>query len=104
MAGGELESPSIEFCDDSDSRLIEHLLASVSQHQREKNKEQTRNRMRARAMNGFWVFHAPPGYRYRQAEGGGKILVRDEPSASRIKEALEGFASGRFQTQAEVIR
>ena len=47
-AGGKLESPSIEFGDDSDSRLVEHLLASVAAHQREKNTEQVRNRMRAR--------------------------------------------------------
>ncbi len=36
-AGGILESPSIEFGEDSDSRLVEHMLASVAQHQREKN-------------------------------------------------------------------
>jgi site-specific DNA recombinase len=34
-AGGFLESPSIEFGTDSDSQLVEHLLASVSQHQRQ---------------------------------------------------------------------
>ena len=35
-AGGRLESPSIEFGEDSDSQLVENLLASVSQHQRQK--------------------------------------------------------------------
>ena len=63
-AGGRLESPSIEFGEDADSILRENLLASVSQHQRQKNAEQTRNRMRARAQNGYWIFHAPIGYRY----------------------------------------
>ena len=33
-AGGKLESPSMEFGDDSDSILRENLLASVMQHQR----------------------------------------------------------------------
>ena len=61
-AGGKLESPSIEFGEDSDSILVENLLASVSQHQRQKNGEQAKNRMRGRVMNGYWVFHAPPGY------------------------------------------
>ena len=37
-AGGILESPSIEFGEDSDSQLIENLLASVSQHQRQSGK------------------------------------------------------------------
>jgi DNA invertase Pin-like site-specific DNA recombinase len=39
QAGGLLESPSIEFGEDSDSQLIEHMLASVSQHARVKNAE-----------------------------------------------------------------
>jgi len=50
-AGGKLESPSIEFGEDSDSRLVENLLASVSQHHRQKNTEQVKNRMRARGLN-----------------------------------------------------
>ncbi len=103
-AGGILESPSIEFGEDSDSRLVENLLASVSQHQRQKNGEQTLNRMRARAMNGYWVFGPPVGYVFARAPGGGKILVRHEPLASLIQEALEGYASGRFESQAEVAR
>ncbi|MEM9734792.1 MAG: recombinase family protein [Pseudomonadota bacterium] len=35
-AGGQLESPSIEFGDDPDSIMVENLLATVAQHQREK--------------------------------------------------------------------
>jgi DNA invertase Pin-like site-specific DNA recombinase len=103
-AGGKLVSPSIEFGEDSDSMLVEHLLASVAQHQREKNTEQSRNRMRARLMNGYWVFHAPVGYRFEAQTGCGKVLVRDEPNASTIKEILEGFAAGRFETPTEVQR
>lgn len=103
-AGGKLESPSIEFGEDSDSILVENLLASVSQHQRQKNAEQTKNRMRARAMNGYWVMRAPIGYRYERVAGHGKMLVRDEPLASIIAEALEGYASGRFESPSEVKR
>lgn len=103
-AGGILESPSIEFGEDSDSILVENLLASVSQHQRQKNGEQTRNRMRARLQNGYWPFQAPIGYRFESKSGHGKVLVRDEPIASILQEALEGYACGRFQTQVEVKR
>jgi len=62
----------------SDSQLVENLLASVSQHQRQKNGEQARNRMRARAMNGYYVFHAPIGYKYQRVSGHGNLLVRNE--------------------------
>jgi site-specific DNA recombinase len=103
-AGGKLESPSIEFGDDPDSRFVEHLMATVAQHQREKNGEQTINRMRARVMNGYWVFQAPMGYRYQRVSGQGNMLVKDEPHASLLKEALEGFATGRFDSQVEVKR
>lgn len=103
-AGGKLESPSVEFGEDSDSKLVENLLASVSQHQREKNAEQTKNRMRARASNGYWVFWAPAGYRFEDVKGRGKMMFKDEPLASIVTQALEGYASGRFDTQAEVRR
>ena len=103
-AGARLESPSIEFGEDSDSILVENLLASVSQHQRQKNGEQTRNRMKARLMNGYWCFPVPMGYEYARSAGQGKILKRVEPIASIIKEGLEGYASGRFELQAEVKR
>lgn len=103
-AGAALESPSIEFGEDSDSVLVENLLASVSQHHRQKNSEQTVNRMRSRLLNGYWVFQAPLGYRYEQTRGRGKVLVRDEPVASIIAEMLERFASGSFQLQAEAQR
>ncbi len=103
-AGGVLESPSIEFGEDSDSRLVEHMLAPVAQHQREKNAEQTPNRMKRRMMNGYSVFTAPIGYRYKKTKGHGKLLTAHEPIASSIKEGLEGYASGRFATQADLKR
>ena len=104
-AGGVLESPSIEFGEDSDSRLIEYLLATVAEHQRGKNGETTRNRMRSRAANGYWPFMAPVGYVHGRVSGhAGKVLVRDEPHATILAEAFEGYASDRFSTQAEVKR
>ena len=103
-AGGILESPSIEFGEDSDSRLVEHMLASVAQHQREKNAEQTSNRMKGRMMNGYAVFTAPIGYVYKKTGSHGKLLTRVEPVASIIKEGLAAYASGRIATQAELKR
>ena len=103
-AGGHLESPSIEFGEDSDAILVENLLASVSQHQRQKNAEQTRNRMEARMRMGLWPFLPCIGFRYEHRDGMGKVLTRHEPIASIIQEALELFACGHLQTQAEVKR
>ncbi len=104
LAGGILESPSVELRDDADGELHEYILASVSQHQSRKNAKQTLNRMQARCFNGYWVFQPPMGYKYEKVEGHGKLLVRNEPIASLIQEALEGYASGRFDAQVEVKR
>ena len=103
-AGGILESPSIEFGEDSDSRLVENLLASVAQHHSQKNSEQVVNRMRARLLNGYAVFPPPPAYTWKKQKGGGNVLVRNEPAASAMAEALDAFAHGRLTTQAEVKR
>ena len=34
----------------------ENILVSVAQHNRQKNAEQTKNRMRGRVLNGYWPF------------------------------------------------
>ncbi len=103
-AGGKLMSPRMEFKDDADSRMVEGMMATFAQHQREKNAEQTKDRMRARVQNGYWVFQAPVGYKYHGVRGRGRMLTRDEPIASVVQEALEGYANGRFETQADVMR
>lgn len=103
-ANATLKSPSIEFGEDSDSKFIENVLASAAAHQREKNAEQVKNRMRARLQQGYWCFHPPPGYVYKRAPGHGKLLVKDEPVASTIADALEAFASGFLQTKSEIKR
>jgi len=103
-AGGILQSPNVQFGDDADSALVEGMLVTMAQHQREKNAEQTKSRMRGRVMNGYWPFFTPRGYKHVHKAGEGKVLVRDEPDASILQEALEGFASGRFAHRAEVRR
>jgi hypothetical protein len=51
--------------------------------------------MRARFMNGNWVFSKPIGYHNERVAGPGRILVRNEPVASIIAKALEGYACVR---------
>ncbi|ABS65506.1 Resolvase domain [Xanthobacter versatilis] len=102
--GAQMDCPTIEFREDSDGLYFEGMQALNAEHYRRKNAEQTKNRMRGRAMNGYWCFHAPPGYKFARVAGHGNLLVRDEPMASVIQEALEGFASGRLQSQGEVKR
>jgi site-specific DNA recombinase len=102
--GAQMDCPTVEFRQDSDGLYFEGMQALNAQHHRLKNAEQTKARMRARAMGGYWPFHSPPGYKFQKVVGRGNLLFRDEPLASIIQEALEGFASGRLETQGEVKR
>ncbi len=103
-SGAQIYCPTVKFAEDSHSRYFEEMNALNAQHYRRFNAEQTKSRMRARAMKGYWPFSAPPGYKFteKKVPGHGKVLIRDEPMASILQEALQGFAHGRFQTQGEV--
>ena len=103
-AGGILEAPDMKFGDDPEEELAENISASVAHHQRRANAKQTKMRMRSRVMNGYYCFAPPLGYRYKDIEPHGKMLVRDEPAASLVQEAYEGYASGYFQSFAEIKR
>ncbi len=103
-AGAAIDSPKTKFGDDAESRFLEMLWALLASRDREKNAELSKTRTVSRLKNGYWTFAAPIGYEYVKAPGGGKILVRKEPEATIIQNALEGFASGRFQSQSEVKR
>ncbi len=91
------------FDDTPEGRFFETLLAAQGQLEREQQGRQTNQKMRARLESGYWVFKAGHGYKYEKAKaGGGKVLVRDEPLATIVQTALQGFASGRFATPADV--
>ena len=103
-SGATIESPNQKFGEDAGGRFIETVMAAIAEHDRVKNAEQSRRRSLARLQSGYWFFNAPYGYTMEKAPGGGRMLMVSEPLAGIVKEALEGFASGRFQTQAEVKR
>ena len=105
-AGALLDSPSTTFkaIRDADSNYVEGIQALGAQHFREKNAETSRNRKWARLKGGLWPYKAPVGYRFEMTHQHGNMLVRDEPAASILQEAFEGYAAGRFATQAEVKR
>ena len=102
--GATVESPNFSFEESPEGKFIETIIAAQGQLEREQNRRQVVQKMKARVEAGFWVFRAPVGMKYVPYKGGGKILVRDEPLASIAAEALNGFASNRFASQVEVMR
>ncbi len=98
------ECLNFRFEDSPEGEFIETVIAAQSQLERQQNSRQVRQKMRARVLAGFWVFRAPVGYRYEKSKAGGKVLVPDPEAAPIVREALEGFATGRLATQSEVKR
>ncbi len=104
--GALLDSPTTNFkaVRNADSDYVEGIQALGAEHFRKKNAETARNRKWARLKEGYWPYKAPIGYKYKMTKGHGNLLVRDEPQASILTEAFEGYASSRFATQTEVKR
>ncbi|MEL6486419.1 MAG: recombinase family protein [Pseudomonadota bacterium] len=104
LRGARPECLNFTFEDTPEGAFIETILAAQGELERKQNRRQTVQKTRAQLEQGYWVFHAPAGYAYKQTRHEGKILIRNEPLASIVQEALEGYAAGRFQSQAEVKR
>ncbi|WP_241484040.1 recombinase family protein [Ruegeria sp. ANG-R] len=103
--GASIECLNFRIEDTPEGKFIETVIAAQGELEREQNRRQVIQKMKARVENGFWVFRAPIGYRYVSApSGGGKILEPDPVLAPLVTDALEGFASGHLGSQAEVQR
>jgi Site-specific recombinases, DNA invertase Pin homologs len=101
-SGSELLCVNMKFEDTPDGVFFETMMAAYAQLERARNRAQVCGRMKARLELGYWPFAAPPGYRHEAAPSGGSVLNLDEPKARIVREAMEGFASGKFQTQEDV--
>ena len=104
LRNAKVECLNFKFEDTPEGKFIETVFAAHGELEREQNGRQVIQKMKARVEQGFHVVHAPFGFKYEKSKRGGKVLVRDEPLASIVQEALEGYACGRFQTQVEVQR
>ncbi|MFC6588472.1 recombinase family protein [Sulfitobacter pacificus] len=102
--GATIECLNFKFDETPEGEFIETIMAAQGALERKQNGRQVAQKMKARMQSGYWVHNAPVGYRYKTVKGHGKLLMIDEPHASIVREALEGYAMGRFQTQSEVNR
>lgn len=100
--GAKVECLNFTFEETPEGQFIETILASHGELERKQNQRQVIQKMKARLEKGYWPFVAPVGYRMAKDPIHGMVLKRFEPEASIVKEALEGFASGRFESQTDV--
>lgn len=85
-------------------RFIEWIFALKSELFREENTHRVITRQEARLMDGYRPFDYPIGYKTVKAPVWGRLMVRDDPDASIIQEALENYAYGVLDTQNEVAQ
>lgn len=102
--GAVVDSPNFRFEDSPEGRHHETITVAGGELEREQLRRQAIQKMMARVERGYAVTAAPIGYEYRAIKRNGRILFPKEPFASIVREALEGYASGRFESQAEVQR
>ena len=100
----KVESPNFTFEESPEGEFVETVIAAQGALERKQNRRQVKQKMNVRTKFGFWCHLPPVGYKFETIKGQGKTLVRDEPVASIVQEALESYASGSFETQAEVQR
>ena len=98
------ECLNFKFEDTPEGEFIETIMAAQGQLERQQNARQVAQKMKARMQAGYWIHNPPVGYRYETIRGHGKVLVPNPPLSELVREALEGFAMGRFQTQVEAKR
>ena len=102
--GAIRECLNFNFMDSPEGKFQEIIIAASGQLEREQNQRQVSQKMAARMQNGYWVHAVPAGYKYIREKGRGSLVVPDEPLATIVRDAFEGYATGRFGTQAEIQR
>ncbi len=103
--GAKLECLNFVFNDTLEGEFTETIAVAASELERKQMARQNHQKTKARIEQGYCTRSVPPiGFKYELTKHEGNVLVHDEPLATIIREALEGFASGRFASQAEVKR
>lgn len=80
------------------------MLTAKRTLEREQGARRRLHKIQARVERRSAAFRAPIGYKYVRYKAEGSVLIKDGRFAAIIQEALEGFATGRFQTRVEVKR
>lgn len=98
-----VECPNFVFTASPEGQYVETIMAATAQLEREQNRRQVMQKMKARLELGYWTFpDVPSGYVYKRDPVHGMLPVLLPKQAAIVKEALEGFASGRFMEQEDV--
>lgn len=100
--GVRLECLNFKFEESPTGRFIEVVMAAGAQLEREQNKEQVVNKMKARLEVGHWCFCPPPGLKFVKDATRGQILRPNAPQSAIFKAAIEKYRDYELNTLEEV--
>ncbi len=100
--GVKIECLNFNFEDSPEGEFVETMFAAQGQLERQQNRRQVIQKMKARLERGLWCFDFPPGMKYIDSPLYGKLLAPDEVKGEIVREALEGYASNKFPNQVDV--
>ncbi len=83
-------------------RFTATIEAAHGQFWCEENAQKNLSYMHERARQGYWQFQPPWGYQFKKTPNG-KELVAKEPEASIVRDAITGYATGRFANVVDVM-
>lgn len=92
------------FDDSPEEMFVETVLAAGNELERHQNRRQVIQKQKARLELGYWAFGAKKGYEMKKHPLHGKLSTPKGPEATFLKEALEGFANGRFIHKVDACR
>ncbi len=92
--GLKRECLNFTFDGTPESEYAELVLTAGNQYQRQSNRRQVIQKMKARLEKGYWPFMPPLGMINKKDPVHGKLLTCREPYASIYKEGIEQFRDG----------
>ncbi len=100
--GSKLEGPTFKYENTPEGNAMYNMQLLLGQYHREANARQVKDKTRARMQNGYrTVGGCVVGYRPTEERG---IHEPYEPVAGIVKEILEGYATGRFNSYTDMAR
>ncbi|OGJ55204.1 hypothetical protein A2880_02740 [Candidatus Peribacteria bacterium RIFCSPHIGHO2_01_FULL_49_38] len=90
------------FEDSPEGRFAETVFAAQNQLEREQNRRQVIQKMKARLDAGYWPFPRRRGYDFVPRPGHGRVAVPNTEGLQILKPALEGFANGNLFRKIDV--
>jgi len=92
------------FDESPEGRFAEVVMAGHAELERHQNSRQVVQKMCARLDAGYWPFGTKKGYKQTPDPAHGKLAVPLEPYATLLKNALEGFATGKFVRKLDACK